>query len=74
MFGKRLRECRKQRKMTQQDMADRLNLALRSYQRYEAEDFQPSLEILIAIADTLDTSIDYLLGRDDFLAKHADER
>lgn len=73
MFGKRLRECRKQRKMTQQDMADRLNLALRSYQRYEAEDFQPSLEILIAIADTLDASIDYLLGRDDFLARHADE-
>lgn len=73
MFGKRLQQLRKSQRITQQQMADNLDVVLRTYQRYEAEDFQPSLGILIKIADLFDVSTDYLLGRDDFLARHADE-
>ena len=74
MFGKRLQQLRKQQGLTQQQMADELDVVLRSYQRYEAGDFQPSFDVLIRIADILDVSIDYLLCRDEFLSKHVDAR
>lgn len=70
MFGKRLREMRMKRGFTQQKMADSLNVALRSYQCYEGGDRCPSYELLVQIGDILDASIDYLLGRDDFLKAH----
>ncbi len=67
MFNKRLREMRMKRGLTQQKLADTLNIALRSYQCYETGTRRPSYEILIQIGDILHVSIDFLLGRDDFL-------
>lgn len=73
MFPQRLNQVRKSKGITAQQMADNLQLALRSYRMYESGDRSPSLDMLIKIADILDVSIDYLLCRDEFLAKHADE-
>ena len=73
MFGSRLRDTRKGRKLTQQVMADKLSLSLNGYQKYEQEERFPSADCLVQIGDILDVSIDYLLGRDDFLARHAGE-
>jgi transcriptional regulator with XRE-family HTH domain len=70
MFNKRLREMRMKRGLTQQRFADILEIALRSYQCYEAGTRTPCYDILIRIADTLDVSLDYLLGRDDFIKSH----
>lgn len=70
MFNKRLREMRMKRKFTQQHMADTLDIALRSYQCYETGTRTPNYALLILIADTLDVSLDYLLGRDDWLKSH----
>lgn len=67
MFNKRLREMRMKRGFTQQRLADTLNIALRSYQCYETGTRTPCYDLLINIADVLDVSLDYLLGRDDFL-------
>lgn len=67
MFNKRLREMRMKRGFTQQKLADTLGIALRSYQCYETGTRTPNYELLISIADTLNVSIDYLLGRDGFL-------
>lgn len=67
MFNKRLREMRMKRGFTQQNMADALDIALRSYQCYETGTRKPSFDLLIQIADTLNVSIDYLLCRDDYL-------
>ena len=53
-------------------MASIVGIGLRSYRAYESDDRQPSFDILLKIADYLDVSIDYLLCRDEFLAKHAD--
>ena len=71
MFGKRLNETRKSRNLTALAMANHLQIALRTYRMYESEDRSPSLEMLVSIADILDVSIDYLLGRDDFIRSHA---
>ena len=67
MFNKRLREMRMKRGFTQQNMADKINIALRSYQCYETGTRNPSFDLLVQIADVLDISTDYLLGRDEYL-------
>ena len=63
MFGKRLNQTRKQKGYTAQQMADILSVAIRTYRHYESNTTFPSPDTLIKIADTLDVSIDYLLGR-----------
>lgn len=70
MFPQRLRKQRLARKLTQQQMADALNLTLNAYQKYEQSERSPSLETLVQIADLLDVSTDYLLCRDEFLTRH----
>jgi len=58
---------RMKRGLTQQKMADLINIALRSYQCYEGGTRNPSFDVLVKISDVLCVSTDYLLGRDDFL-------
>ena len=65
MFGKRLREIRMERHMTQQKLADAVGLALRSYQCYEQGTREPPLDMIKKLADVLDVSVDYLMGRTD---------
>lgn len=69
MFCKRLREMRMYREFTQQRLADAVGLALRSYQCYEQGVREPSLDMLVSLADTLNVSTDYLLCRDEFLER-----
>lgn len=64
MFCKILRYARIKRNMTQQAMADAVNLALRSYQCYEQGTREPSLTMLTKLAEVLQVPTDYLLGRD----------
>lgn len=70
MFNTRLNQTRKNKGITAQQMADSLCVNIRSYRAYESADRMPNLEMLVRIADILDVSIDYLLGRDDFLRSH----
>ena len=72
MFSKRLNQTRKERGLTAQKMADLLQTGIRNYRKYESGDAKPTLDGLIQIADILDVSTDYLLCRDEFLAKHVD--
>lgn len=71
MFSERLRESRQAKGLTQQKMADLLGVSMRTYQRYEKSgDTEPPLLNLLKLADILDVSIDYLLGRDEWLKSH----
>lgn len=71
MFNKRLREIRMKRGFTQQRLADSVDIALRSYQCYETGTRTPNYELLVQLADILDVSLDYLMGRDEFMKSHA---
>lgn len=71
MFNKRLRAIRMENGLTQQNMADKLEISLNAYQKYEQAERSPSLECLVKIADIFDVSLDYLLCRDDFIQSHA---
>ena len=73
MLGERLNKTRKERGITAQQMADALQTGLRNYRKYESGHANPTLEGLVLIADILNVSTDYLLCRDEFLSKSADE-
>lgn len=67
MFSERLKQCRLLHGLTLQKMADILGISMRGYQYYESGSREPNLDTLVKIADFYDVSIDWLLGRDDFL-------
>ncbi|MDG4965498.1 helix-turn-helix domain-containing protein [Lactococcus lactis] len=63
IFAERLKELRKGKGLTQQKVADSLNISQPNYRRWESGERSPSVETLIMLADYFDVSIDYLLGR-----------
>lgn len=73
MFPERLNQTRKARGITAQEIADKLGTGIRNYRKYESGDAKPTLDGLVLIAEILDVSTDYLLCRDEFLARHAGE-
>lgn len=60
-FASKLRILRNENKMTQEEVAARLNLARSTIAGYETKDRQPSHEKLTAIADFFHVTVDYLL-------------
>jgi transcriptional regulator with XRE-family HTH domain len=60
-ISQRLIALRRERDLTQQEMADRVGLHVNQIRRYEAEQAQPSLEALKKIAIGLSISIDTLV-------------
>lgn len=69
MFSKRLNELRKSKGISAQLLADYLHVGLRNYRKYESGDARPTMESLVLIADYLDVSLDYLLCRDEYMAR-----
>lgn len=67
MFNDRLRAARIYRNYTLQAEADRLDISLRALQNYESGSREPSLGLLVRIADLLEVPTDFLLGRDEYL-------
>lgn len=62
MFGEKLRSLRKERNMTQVDLAKALGLDKSSIAKYESAGIIPSVETLQKIAAFFNVSIDYLLN------------
>ena len=65
MFADKLKECRKNKGVTQKDTADFLGIKERSYQNYEYGNSEAPYSTLSKLADYFDVSTDYLLGRSD---------
>lgn len=61
-FGQRLRDLRKQKNLTQKQLADLIGVKNSIISFYEIGDRFPSPEIVIKLAAVLHTSTDYLLG------------
>lgn len=58
-----LKAERKKQGMTQQQVADHLNMARGAYAQYETGKNLPPVNILAKLADLYKCSVDYLLGR-----------
>ena len=65
LLAKRLRELRKEKNYTQTTLARMLGVAANTISNYEQGKRKPQYDLLVAIAEIMDTSTDYLLGKTD---------
>ena len=61
----RLKKLREENMLTQQAVADYLHIRQNTYSQYETAQRQVPIEMLIALSDFYDVSVDYLLGLTD---------
>ena len=65
-LGKRLRELRVEKGLTQKQLAEKLNLNSVTYLHYEKSQREPPLTVLADMAKFFDVSTDFLLGLCDY--------
>jgi transcriptional regulator with XRE-family HTH domain len=63
MLPLRLKELRKQRHLSQRDLADKLQVAQQTIGGWETGRTEPNNELLSKLADFFGVTVDYLLGR-----------
>jgi len=63
--GERVALWRKKKKLTQEELAVKVNVTKAAISNYENGHSTPSNETLVALADALNIDTDYLLGRTD---------
>ena len=64
MFAEKIRQLRKERHLTQAQVAREVGLSARGYQDLELG-AKPGFDNLLHIADFYDVSVDWLMGRTD---------
>ena len=64
-IGTRIREARKAVKLTQTDLANKINKQLRTVQKYESGEIAPSIEVINEISTVLNVSPNVLIGCGD---------
>lgn len=65
LFGYRLRDLRTEKELTGAALGAIVGVPRGTIAHWEAGDFYPNNERLVALANALDVSIDYLMGRTD---------
>lgn len=63
LFAVRLQELRKEKKIPQKELAERLGISVRAYHYYEEGKRYPDFQGLLTLADFYGVSLDYLVGR-----------
>lgn len=58
----RLRHVREQMQYSQQELSERLGVSIRQIHRYETGTSEPVASVLKRMAQTLEVSVDYLVG------------
>ncbi len=64
-FSERLVSLRKAHNLTQKQLAIEMQMSELAIQHYESQRRKPAFDVLIALADYFDVSLDYLVGRTD---------
>lgn len=66
-LGQKITKIRKEKKLSQVDVASYVGVSRDAISKYERDDNSPSIEMALKIAKVFDISVDYLLGE----GKHA---
>jgi len=69
MFSKILRELRDEKKLTQQELADKLEVSRMSINFYESNRRTPDINFAIRAAIFFNVSVDYLVGNSNIKSK-----
>ena len=72
-FCEKLYEVRKKAGMTQNDLAEKLNVSRQAVSRWEMGTAMPDVENLVAMSDLFEVSLDYLLKDTVSSQSHVDE-
>ena len=65
-LNNRLYQLRKQKGLSQEELANRLNVSRQTVSKWEVGDSTPDMEKLVAISDLVDVSLDKLvMGKED---------
>lgn len=65
ILSKRLHYLRELNKLSQKDMAKKLNISIKTYVHYEYNENTPKINTLIKIADIFGVTVDYLVGHNE---------
>lgn len=65
MIAERLKLARKRQKITQEKLAELANTTKSTISNYENSYSSPSADMILTLAEVLNTTTDYLLGRTD---------
>ena len=63
-FGQRLSRLRKEHELTQNDIAEKLNISAQAISKWENDLTSPDIDSLIRLADIFNISLDELMGRE----------
>ncbi len=61
-LGKRIQQLRKEKGLSQTELAGQIGVSYAQLSRYEIKEAQPPAEVLNKMADALDTSVDFLIN------------
>ena len=64
-FDKQLSELRKAKKFSQEELAKLAGVHTNVLGRYERGEAKPSIEIAVKLAEALEVSLDFLVGKSD---------
>ncbi len=70
----KIKELRLSKGVSQQKVADFLNVSQQAYANYESGKRKPEYDLLLRLADFFDVSVDYILGRTDTKKAPASKR
>ena len=65
MLGARIKELRKEFGLSQVELAARMEVTKQTISNWENENIQPSIDMLVDLANVFNVTTDYLLGLDD---------
>ena len=65
MLGARIKELRKAFALSQVELAARMEVTKQTISNWENENIQPSIDMLVGLANVFNVTTDYLLGLDD---------
>ncbi len=68
LFKSRLQQVRKLRELNQEELANKASLPATAISHFESGTRKPSFDNLRKLADALEVSIDYLMGRTDTMS------
>ncbi len=61
-FGQKLAECRKEKGLSQSELAKRITTHYSIIGKYERNEVKPTIDVVKKLADNLETTVGYLLG------------
>ena len=63
-FGQRLLRLRKEKGLTQNDIADKVNVTAQAVSKWENDQASPDIDVLVKLSDIFEISLDKLLGKE----------